>query len=147
MEDLLEPSPGNKFSALWTVSCNYSTVALVLINAWNTFNVLCYLLWVPPCKWERSAVLPGGGDWNLRAELRQCRKQRAQVSSVTVAILCSICIRLASAALPRILCTPFSICTSRSLKGAWSLQIQTAEVFSVVYAVCCTKSGRASACY
>jgi len=103
MEDLLEPSPGNKFAALWTVACNYSTVALVLINASNTFNALCYLLWVPPFKWERSAVLPGGGDWNLRAELRQCRKQRAQVSSVIVAILCSICSHLASAALPRTL--------------------------------------------
>jgi hypothetical protein len=44
-------------------------------------------------------VLPGGGgDWNLRAELRQCRKQRAQVSSVIVAILCPIRSRSASAA-------------------------------------------------
>ena len=100
MEDLLEPSPGNQFAALWTVACNYSTVALVLINAWNTFNALCYLLWVPPCKWELSAVLLGAGDWNLRAELRQCRKQRAQVSSAIAAILCSICSRSASAALP-----------------------------------------------
>jgi hypothetical protein len=92
-------------------------------------------------------VLPGGGDWNLGAELRQCRKQRAQVSPVTVAILCSICSRLASDALLRILYTPFSICTSRSLQGACSSQIQTAGVFSLVHAVCCTESGRASACY
>jgi hypothetical protein len=55
----------------------------------------------------RSAVLPDGGDWNLRAELRQCRKQRAQVSSVMVAILCSIGSRFASAALPPVLCFLF----------------------------------------
>ena len=147
MEDLLESSPGSKFVSLWTVACNYSTVALVLINAWNTLMHFVIFFWVPPCKWERSAVLPDGGDWNLRAELRQYRKQRAQVSSVIVAILCSIGSRFASAALPRILCTPFSVCTSRSLKGTWSLQIQTAGVFNLVSAVYCMRSGRASACY
>jgi hypothetical protein len=145
MEDLLEPSPGNKFAALWTVACNYSTMALVLINAWNTFNALCYLLWSSAvhmrafgCVARRRRLKSSRGTSTV-PETKSAGVIRDSSNFVLYLQSFSKCCPVSN-----FIHVVFHLYKSFLERG---MQLADTNCRGIQFGICCTKSGRASACY